>query len=393
MNTEAQGRSQVRFTVYQPGIAPQQLAIPGEMITLGRASDCTIPIKDRYLSRKHAEIAPINGAWILKDCGSANGTFLNGMRVDHDRTLRTGDRIRLGDTEIVFEAAQHTTDRILAIADTKSKTTIAIPVRDIDQQRYDTGDPAKLKTLSQLAAELLRALGGRRLQRERPQPLLDLRFQVARTLDLHGDAGELQLGAMSPRLEAAETGGLLDQRAPLLRTRREDGLDLALADDRVHPLAEPEICEQLDEVEAAHRGLVQEVLPLAAAVQAARDGDLGEVDRQRVVGVVEEELDLAEVGRAPSGGAGEEDVVGLLRAQLERAQRAGGPADRVGDVRLARAVRADDHADARLEANLDRVGKRLEAADLDRAEMHRGRTLAIAEDGASRALRRRLRRG
>src|SRR5436189_1357430 len=142
-------------TIYSPSASPLRQPLQAETISIGRASDCTIPIKDRYLSRKHAEIAPLNGRWYLKDCGSANGTFLNGLRVDGDRQLHTGDRIRLGDTEILFESAEHVTDRHLAIADTTAKTTIAIPVRDIEEARYDTGDPAKLKTLSQLAAELL----------------------------------------------------------------------------------------------------------------------------------------------------------------------------------------------------------------------------------------------
>jgi len=159
----------------------------GETASIGRASDCTIPIKDRYLSRKHAEIAPVNGAWVLKDCGSANGTFLNGMRVDRDRPLHTGDRIRLGDTELVFESDEHNTDRLLAIADTKSRTTIAIPIKDIEQVRYDTGDPAKLKTLSQLAGELLE-----------DQPLDELFGYITDRVLLHTKASRAAIGLLRP---------------------------------------------------------------------------------------------------------------------------------------------------------------------------------------------------
>jgi len=72
---------------------------------------------------------------------------------------------------------------------------------------------------------------------------------------------------VAPRLEAAEAGGLLYQRAPLLGLRGEDCLDLALADDRMHALAEPEVGEDLDQVEASHRGLVEQVLPLPAAME------------------------------------------------------------------------------------------------------------------------------
>ena len=146
-----------------------------------------------------------------------------------------------------------------------------------------------------LHRELLRPLGRSRLQRERPEPLANLCLDVAGALDLERDPRELQLGAMAASLEASEPGRFLDQRAALGRLRRENRLDLALADDRVHPLAEPEVGEQLDEVEPAHGGAVDEVLPLAAAVQPPRDRELGVVDRQRAVGVVEEELDLAEV--------------------------------------------------------------------------------------------------
>src|SRR5439155_14987055 len=110
--------------------------------------------------------------------------------------------------------------------------------------------------------------------------------------DLDADARELELGAVATRLETAQSRRLLDQRPPLGRPRREDRLDLALADDRVHPLAEPEVGKQLHEIEPPHAGSIDQVLPLAAAMQPARDRELRVIDRQRSVGVVEEEVDL-----------------------------------------------------------------------------------------------------
>src|SRR6188472_3178027 len=103
-------------TVYSPLFSPFRQPLDGPHVSIGRASDCSIPIKDRYLSRKHAEIIAVEGAWLLKDLGSANGTYLNGARVEHDQPLKTGDRIRLGDTEIVFETAERNTDRFIAVA-------------------------------------------------------------------------------------------------------------------------------------------------------------------------------------------------------------------------------------------------------------------------------------
>src|SRR6058998_52331 len=81
----------VKFTVYQPNLAPTRLSLPVQTITLGRASDCTIPIRDRFLSRRHAEIIYASGRWQVRDCGSVNGTMLNGSKLTEPALLRPGD--------------------------------------------------------------------------------------------------------------------------------------------------------------------------------------------------------------------------------------------------------------------------------------------------------------
>jgi serine phosphatase RsbU (regulator of sigma subunit) len=142
-------------TVYSPLFSPFRQPLEEAGVSIGRASDCTIPIKDRYLSRKHAEIVAGNGNWILKDCGSANGTYLNGNRVERDSPLHPGDRIRLGDTELVFESLEHATDRIMAVADATFNATISIPIHEIDTPGNSQGDLPRLRTLNALAMELI----------------------------------------------------------------------------------------------------------------------------------------------------------------------------------------------------------------------------------------------
>jgi len=140
-------------TVYSPLFSPFRQPLEGESVSIGRASDCAIPIKDRYLSRKHAEIIAVDGAWRLKDLGSANGTYLNGTRVEGDHVLRTGDRIRLGDTEILFETSEHNTDKLLALSEAAFSPTIAIPVHEMD--RPEGVDVSRLQTLTLLSRELI----------------------------------------------------------------------------------------------------------------------------------------------------------------------------------------------------------------------------------------------
>jgi len=141
-------RPRVRFTVYQPGIAPQQIATKTEMITLGRASDCTIPIKDRFLSRRHAEIVHERGTWYVRDCGSVNGTLLNGVKIAEPVPLRPGDRIALGDSEVVFHSDESTSQLIAIDSDSHAKS-LAIAM---DEEERGT---ERTRILNSLAVEFL----------------------------------------------------------------------------------------------------------------------------------------------------------------------------------------------------------------------------------------------
>ncbi len=72
-----------------------------EPIVLGRMSG-QIQLTDNGTSRRHAEIRPISGAWVLQDLNSSNGTYLNGERVVTPRSLHNGDQIKLGSTLLVL---------------------------------------------------------------------------------------------------------------------------------------------------------------------------------------------------------------------------------------------------------------------------------------------------
>jgi len=145
-----ESNTRVRFTIYQPGLAPQQLTLPAENITLGRASDCTIPIKDRFLSRRHAEILVERGTWYVRDCGSVNGTTLNGVKLAETSLLHPGDRIGLGDSEVVFHSDE-TTSQFIAVDTDSHATNLAISVDDDEKERSNE----KTQILSTLALEFL----------------------------------------------------------------------------------------------------------------------------------------------------------------------------------------------------------------------------------------------
>jgi hypothetical protein len=73
--------------------------------TLGRSREADIVLDDANVSRKHAEVRPSGGSWIVRDLGSTNGIKVNGKRVDPNRpqSIKPGDVIELGTSRAIFE--------------------------------------------------------------------------------------------------------------------------------------------------------------------------------------------------------------------------------------------------------------------------------------------------
>lgn len=70
---------------------------------LGRAADNDIVLRDPQVSRYHATITFTGAEWTIVDLGSANGTTVNGVRIDRPRQLRHGDVIAIGSEQLVFQ--------------------------------------------------------------------------------------------------------------------------------------------------------------------------------------------------------------------------------------------------------------------------------------------------
>jgi Protein of unknown function (DUF3662)/FHA domain len=72
---------------------------------IGRSREADILIDDPNVSRKHAEVRPSGGSWIVRDLGSTNGVKVNGRQLDPARpqSLKRGDVIELGTARVTFE--------------------------------------------------------------------------------------------------------------------------------------------------------------------------------------------------------------------------------------------------------------------------------------------------
>jgi len=68
---------------------------------IGRVSP-SVQLNDSTVSRRHARLVPEDSHWVIEDMGSANGTYVNGVRLTQPLRVHGGDQIRCGSTLLVF---------------------------------------------------------------------------------------------------------------------------------------------------------------------------------------------------------------------------------------------------------------------------------------------------
>jgi pSer/pThr/pTyr-binding forkhead associated (FHA) protein len=74
----------------------RRFALSGQPISIGRAPDATIVIRDDFASNRHARVRPLEGQWVVEDMGSTNGTYLGRARVTAPTPVPLGVPIRIG---------------------------------------------------------------------------------------------------------------------------------------------------------------------------------------------------------------------------------------------------------------------------------------------------------
>jgi pSer/pThr/pTyr-binding forkhead associated (FHA) protein len=88
--------------VRPPGGLRREFHLVSRSVTVGRDPDCDLVLDSRQVSRLHARIEPGAGGRTLTDCQSTNGTYLNGVLIEEQHRLESGDVIAVGDIFLTF---------------------------------------------------------------------------------------------------------------------------------------------------------------------------------------------------------------------------------------------------------------------------------------------------
>ena len=93
----------VRSTTLRAG---ERFPLDAQALTVGRSGANDLELRgDQYASAQHARIEPRGADVWVEDDGSTNGTYVNGRRIEAPQRLAPGDVVRIGETELRYEAA------------------------------------------------------------------------------------------------------------------------------------------------------------------------------------------------------------------------------------------------------------------------------------------------
>lgn len=92
------GAPPTRLVITSGGKAGMEIPLGNEPLTIGRASDSGLQIRDDYTSTHHARLLLWGDDWVIQDLDSTNGTYVDGERIDSPTQVPPDTPVKVGAT-------------------------------------------------------------------------------------------------------------------------------------------------------------------------------------------------------------------------------------------------------------------------------------------------------
>ncbi|MBN2056187.1 Flp pilus assembly complex ATPase component TadA [bacterium] len=170
-------------------------SITAARISIGRNYDNDVVLRHSKVSRQHAALVHENGAYIIEDLRSSNGTYINDEKLVTRHRLRTGDVIRIADFELLLDVPIEDTSAV-SVESKATAPSAPRPKREVElppePERERTPLPARKTSSDQKREQILFEI--RQEIHKRLLEYMDLRkmdFGKIQDLQLHEDTGRL----------------------------------------------------------------------------------------------------------------------------------------------------------------------------------------------------------
>ena len=214
-----------RLIALQGPEAGRTYSLRPEATILGRQHDSAICLLGRAISRHHARIIRQNGAWVIEDLDSSNGTFLNGQRLAANTPMPLTERDTLQIGPYVFGLRQPTAPPPAAEPNMVVRETVSAVT--LHQSLLGTDPAAKLQVVLDISHHLARALEIDELLDKLLEKVMQLFPQADRALAILCEGAEVVLRAQRARRADAEEATF---SRTVVRRALKDGIGL-ISDD------------------------------------------------------------------------------------------------------------------------------------------------------------------
>ncbi len=147
----------------------------GRRVMIGREEGNDIVLNDMDVSRRHAEVFPAPDGVYIRDNNSSNGVLINQSKIERPCRLSHGDRIKLGNTVVVFvdlQAGREQTGKV---------TTLPTQPQQPQKSQQPQKPQQSLQKVQQQPA-----------QKAQPVPV-EVTAHVSQTVKLQADKGQVQM--------------------------------------------------------------------------------------------------------------------------------------------------------------------------------------------------------
>jgi adenylate cyclase len=122
-----------RLVIERPGQEQQVFELPQDRpVYVGRAESNDLVLRETSVSRRHAMLSPsLEGSWMVRDLGSANGIFLNGKPVK-ETALKDSDVLNVGEYSLRFESMESQILLTQAAAKLPARLTMVMSLKDVN---------------------------------------------------------------------------------------------------------------------------------------------------------------------------------------------------------------------------------------------------------------------
>jgi len=150
--------STFRLIVIEGPEAGRAYDLDKPQVVIGRAPDAEVVISSQVVSRHHARIIFQSGQYFIEDNRSANGTYLNGERLNTRQLLNSGDKIMLGEKICLeFQLPEPVTPRkdTIALSDDTNRSEVPTEIGLARPKKPD--QPGEMPATARASSEQDRA--------------------------------------------------------------------------------------------------------------------------------------------------------------------------------------------------------------------------------------------